>query len=267
MPTYCIGDIQGCFNELQNLLQLIAFDKKKDELWFVGDLVNRGPNSLEVLRFIKSLPRKVVVLGNHDFHLLAVYHNLTHPRSHNFHDVLNAKDNVELIDWLRMQSLMHYSSAFNCVIVHAGIYPKWDLSMAKQYAKEVAQFLHSDNYIVMLKHIYGNNPANWNPKLRGWSRLRFIINAFTRMRFCDSEGNLDFQYQCKIGEQPKDLMPWFQMPNRKIKQQDIIFGHWAALDGETNISNLYALDTGCVWGKGLTALRLEDKKKFQVSCK
>jgi bis(5'-nucleosyl)-tetraphosphatase (symmetrical) len=266
MPTYCIGDVQGCFTELLELLQLLSFDENKDELWFVGDLVNRGPNSLEVLRFVKKLPKKVVVLGNHDFHLLAVYHNLTHPRSHNLDDVLKAKDGAELINWLRLQSLLHYSKTFNAVLVHAGILPEWNLYTARRCALEVEEVLHGNNYIELLKHIYGNKPFKWNSKLRGWSRLRFIINSFTRMRFCDKEGNLDFHHQCKVGDQPKGLLPWFNLPRRKIKNIDVVFGHWAALEGKVNKPWLYALDTGCIWGNSLTALRLEDKKIFQVKC-
>jgi len=266
MPTYCIGDVQGCYDELQSLLQLINFDRKNDTLWFVGDLVNRGPKSLDVLRFVRKLKKCIVVLGNHDFHLLAVYHKLTHPRSHILDSVLKAEDSLELINWLRKCPLLHYDLNFNCVLVHAGLLPQWNLHTAIQCASEVENVLKSDHYIDLLKHMYGNKPDRWSLRLRGWSRLRFIINSFTRMRFCHMDGRLDFHYQCKVGMQPTEYLPWFKVPTRKVRNVEIVFGHWAALDGEIDEPYMYALDTGCVWGKGLTAMRLEDKKRFQVNC-
>jgi bis(5'-nucleosyl)-tetraphosphatase (symmetrical) len=266
MATYCIGDIQGCFDELQRLLKVIKFDAKKDQLWFVGDLVNRGAKSLEVLRFVKNLPNSITVLGNHDFHLLAVYHKLTTPRNHNFHDILEAEDSKELIEWLRLRPLLYHDQKFNCVLTHAGILPAWDLILAKNCAKEVEEILHAKNYMELLKYIYGNKPDKWSYRLRGWSRLRFIINSFTRMRFCDIEGRLDLSTKGDIGSEPKGYMPWFKVPWRKNKNVEIVFGHWAALNGKTGNPKLHALDTGCVWGGALTAMRLEDKKLFQVRC-
>lgn len=266
MSTYCIGDVQGCFIELRQLLQLVAFDPAKDRLWFVGDLVNRGPNSLEALRFIKQLPNVKVVLGNHDFHLLALYHKATKTRSNDLEPIINAADSAELIDWLRKQPLLYHDLEFDCVLVHAGIYPFWTLAKAKEYAHEVENFLQKDNYADLFSHMYGNKPNKWDDKLSGWRRIRFIINSFTRMRFCDISGQLDFSFQGEIGSQPEKLIPWFKMPERKNKDAKIIFGHWAALEGKVLEPNLYALDTGCVWGKSLTALRLDDKKLFQVPC-
>lgn len=267
MSTYCIGDVQGCFQELQKLLQLIAFDPQNDKLWFVGDLVNRGPNSLETLRFVKQLPNVKVVLGNHDFHLLALYHKATTTKSHDLQPIIDASDAPELIDWLRLQPLLYHDLRFDCVLVHAGIYPWWNLAKAKSCALEVEKILRADDYHKMFKHMYGNKPNRWDENLTGWRRTRFIINSFTRMRFCDAEGHLDFAFQGNVGSQPNNLLPWFKMPERQNKTVKIIFGHWAALEGKVDEANLLALDTGCVWGRSLTALRLDDHKLFAVECK
>lgn len=298
MATYCIGDIQGCYRELSQLLDFIGASVKSDKLWFVGDLVNRGPNSLEVLRLIKELPNAVVVLGNHDLHLLALYYQVIHPATHTLHQVLGAKDCHDLIDWLRYRPLLHcenihtspiISTDFagtatsvtaaentaeievDTLLVHAGVYPFWDLQTAQACNEEVIALLRSNNSadcVALFAHMYGNYPDVWSEKLQEWERWRFIINAFTRLRFCSLTGQLDLVNQGKIGSQPADFMPWFQIPQRKLKDKQIVFGHWAALDGEVGeVSNIFALDTGCVWGGFLTAMCLEDKKHFRVSCK
>jgi len=267
MSTYAIGDVQGCYDELQDLLQLIAFDSSKDYLWFAGDLVNRGPKSLEVLRLVKSFGKKaVVVLGNHDLYLLSIANG--HPfKDHFLYEVLAAPDCGELLEWLRHQPLLHYDAQLNYTMVHAGLPPQWSGEQAKRYAAEVAVMLRSDKYVEFLKHLYGNKPTQWSSSLHGWNRLRFITNALTRIRFCDAQGNLDLTVKGEIGSQPAGYMPWFEVPERASKNQKIIFGHWAALQGKVNEPNVFALDTGCVWGGYLTAMRLEDGQRFAVSAR
>jgi bis(5'-nucleosyl)-tetraphosphatase (symmetrical) len=267
MATYCIGDIQGCFQELQTLLHTIKFNSNKDYLWFVGDLVNRGPESLEVLRFIKALPNKIVVLGNHDLHLLTIFHKTTQFETKWFQKILAAPDAHELIDWVRKQKLLYYNHKFDTILVHAGIIPDWDLDSALKYAAEVEAVLGAKNYIEFLKHMYGNEPHQWNEKLVSWDRLRFFVNCFTRLRFCTKDNKLDFTANGKIGSQPENYFPWFNIPERKTKNHKIVFGHWAALAGKVFEPNVYALDTGCVWGGELTALRLEDMQRFAVPCR
>jgi len=265
MSTNAIGDIQGCFAELQELLRLIKFDHKKDQLWFVGDLVNRGPKSLEVLRFVKSLPNPIVVLGNHDLHLLTIFNKIDPLQiNHTYHEILRAPDCQELIDWLRSRPFLHHDENLGYVMVHAGIYPNWTLEQAKSYAKEAEQILQSDNYAEFLEHMYGNEPNIWHEDLTGIARFRFIISCFTRMRFSDEQGKLDLQETKGLDATPVGFMPWFKVPKRKTKDYKIIFGHWAALQGKADTENIYALDTGCVWGGKLTALRLEDEQKFSV---
>ncbi len=266
MSTYAIGDIQGCFDELQKLLQLIKFDAEKDRLWFVGDLVNRGPKSLQVLRFVKNLPDPIVVLGNHDLHLLTVFNRTNHLHGeHSLQDVLQAPDRHELIDWLRARPLLHHDEKLGYVLVHAGIYPNWTLPQAKIYASEIEKILRSKNYATYLRHMYGDEPSMWHKNLTGMERFRFIINCFTRMRFCNVHNRLDLYETGSPDAAPPGYMPWFKVPNRKTTQYKIIFGHWAALEGKANTANIYALDTGCVWGGALTALRLEDEHIFSVA--
>lgn len=264
MTTYCIGDIQGCFDELEHLLRHIDYRHDKDCLWFVGDLVNRGPKSLEVLRLVKDLPNTKIVLGNHDLHLLAFYHKIAALETSHLEQILTAPDGEQLVRWLQMQPLLYYDNHYDCVLVHAGIYPGWDLATAITCAQEVEKVLHSENGVVFLKHMYGNQPTTWHQDLAGWDRLRFITNALTRMRLCNMQGNLEFNHSGKIDTAPKEYLPWFQIPWRKTKNTKIIFGHWAALEGNTNDPKILALDTGCVWGKSLTALRIDDGTRFSV---
>lgn len=266
MATYCIGDVQGCFTELMRLLELIDFDERRDTLWFVGDLVNRGPNSLEVLRYVKQLVKKIVVLGNHDLHLLVFYHQFVNFESESLQAIIEADDCDELLAWLRRCPLFHFDSELNYVLAHAGLYPGWDLATTQRLAAEAEQVLRSDNYEVFLQHLYGNQPNKWNEELQDWDRLRFIVNSLTRMRFCSLDGELDFSCVGKVGSGPEGFVPWFKIPWRKSRDQRIVFGHWAALEGETNEPNVFALDTGCLWGGALTAMRLEDQKLFSCSC-
>jgi bis(5'-nucleosyl)-tetraphosphatase (symmetrical) len=269
MAHYAIGDIQGCFEPLQRLLALIRFNPEQDQLWLVGDLVNRGSQSLEVLRFLKTLPPSAlqVVLGNHDMHFLAVAHGLISPGKHDtFQDVLQAPDRNVLCDWLRQQPLLHYDKKLNYLMTHAGILPAWTLAEAVQYAGEVESALRGPDYLEAISNLYGDMPAHWNENLTGWDRLRFINNSFTRMRFCMPDGGLDLAFKGKPGEQAKGHIPWFHIHPRNTAPIQLIFGHWATLGGETHEPGIHALDTGCAWGNTLTAMRLEDQQRFAVHC-
>lgn len=267
MADYAIGDVQGCYESLQNLLELIDFNEKIDRLWFVGDLVNRGPQSLAVLRFIRSLPcTPRITLGNHDLHLLSSLFGAPPWKGHDdtFQDVINASDRDELGHWLRKQSILSFSPELNVVMTHAGIAPIWDLSQAMRLAKELEQVLAGDNYHEFLAHMYGNQPDIWSDELTGMERLRVITNYFTRMRFCDAKGRLNLSYKGTLAAAPANLYPWYAVPKRKEINADIIFGHWAALMGICPYPKIYAIDTGCFWGGQLTALRLQDKQRFVV---
>lgn len=267
MPTYVIGDIQGCLSPLQQLLEHIHFNPSKDTLWFTGDLVNRGPHSLETLRFIKSLGDKhKMVLGNHDLHLIA----LAYKAHKGYPDdtltpILEAKDSDELIHWLRHQPLLHHDDTFNMTLVHAGLAYNWDLATARKCAHEVEQVIRSDSPGDFFHAMYGNFPDYWSDELTGFDRLRSITNHFTRIRFCHPDGRIELRNKGKI-ENAGELIPWFKVPQRVNKDINIIFGHWAALGGITDTPHTYALDTGCIWGYALTAMRLEDEKRFSVGC-
>lgn len=266
MSTYAIGDIQGCFTELQNLLNVISFNSQSDTLWFTGDLVNRGSQSLETLRFIKSLGDKhISVLGNHDLHLIArAYGSQKQYERDTLDAILSAPDRDELIDWLQKRPLFYYDAQLGFALAHAGVAPYWTASKAKQLALEVEAVLQCDKPADFLLHMYGNQPDQWRDDLSGIDRLRCITNYFTRMRFCHADGRLELTYKGTIENKPADLMPWFDVPNRSNADLQIIFGHWAALGGKADVANVYPLDTGCVWGHQLTAMRLEDKKYFSV---
>jgi bis(5'-nucleosyl)-tetraphosphatase (symmetrical) len=260
MPTYAIGDVQGCFDELRELLARFAFDAAKDRLWFVGDLVNRGPKSLETLRFIRELgERAVVVLGNHDLHLVAEHEGFEAPRKGDtFDDVLNAPDRKELIDWLRQRPLMHAEGGY--AVVHAGLLPQWSVAKALLLGREVRTALTGLHYREFLKNMYGGKPDEWRDSLSGWERLRVIVNAMTRLRFCTPQGKMDFKAKGKSA--PAGYVPWFEL---RADRETVICGHWSAL-GLKLTEKLAALDTACVWGGSLTALRLEDRALFQIPC-
>jgi bis(5'-nucleosyl)-tetraphosphatase (symmetrical) len=265
LATYAIGDVQGCLQPLLRLLAKISFEPKYDQLWFVGDLVNRGPASLEVLRFIKSLGGHAkVVLGNHDLHLLAVHYGVRqlYPDD-TVQDILNAPDRMTLIDWLRCQTLAYYDPKLKFAMVHAGFAPMWDLQHALGLAEEVRAALQSEVVSDYLQHMYGNEPPLWDEALTGFSRLRVITNYLTRMRFCDAEGRLDLHTKARGAEAvPPGFYPWFLVPGRKTEQVDIVFGHWAALEGQADHPHVFALDTGVVWGRYLTAMCLETRELF-----
>ncbi len=268
MATYCIGDIQGCYAEFATLLRKIHFDPQHDKLWLTGDLVNRGPDSLNVLRLVKSFgQRAITILGNHDLHLLAIDRGAIKAKPHDtLNDILTAPDRDELCTWLRQQPLLHHDANLGYTMVHAGLPPQWDLATALQRAAEVETILRSECYADFFAHMYGDQPNGWSDRLTGWERLRMITNYFTRLRFCDEHGNLELINKGKPNTPPPGFLPWFKWPQRANKNLKILFGHWAALEGRTDESNVFALDTGCVWGKCLTAMRLEDGKLFNVSC-
>jgi bis(5'-nucleosyl)-tetraphosphatase (symmetrical) len=257
MPTYAIGDIQGCEIELERLLELIRFDPGRDRLWFTGDLVNRGPGSLGVLRLVKSLDAcSVVVLGNHDLHLLALAEgNAKHAKKSNLGPVLKAKDRDELLDWLRHRPLMHHDARRGFALVHAGLPPQWSLAEALERAGELEAVLRGDGYRDYLFGMYGNQPPRWSPDLAGMERLRFITNCLTRLRYCTADGTLALKEKGTLDTRPADLLPWFQCPGRRSQGERIVFGHWSAL-GYWDRDNVWGIDSGCLWGGSLTALRL-----------
>ncbi|KTC84660.1 MULTISPECIES: symmetrical bis(5'-nucleosyl)-tetraphosphatase [Legionella] len=267
MPDYAIGDVQGCYDPLQRLLERIDFNDKEDRLWFVGDLVNRGPQSLAVLRFIKNLPiPSRITLGNHDLHLLASLFakHVLENQDDTLIEVLNADDSEELGHWLRKQSILYHDPTLKVVMCHAGIAPAWDLALAKSCAQELEAVLAGDNFCSFLRHMYGNKPDHWSSELTGIERLRVITNYFTRMRFCDKQGNLVLSYKGTLTDAPANLIPWYEVPERKKIDADIVFGHWAALEGLSPDSTIFAIDTGCLWGGNLTALRLQDRQRISV---
>jgi bis(5'-nucleosyl)-tetraphosphatase (symmetrical) len=270
LPTYAVGDIQGCCRELHDLLDRLNFDRRRDRLWFTGDLVNRGPQSLETLRLVRSLgDDAVTVLGNHDLHLLGVAgRHVTPKKKDTFGDVLKARDCRTLLDWLRRLPLLHHDEDLGWTMVHAGLPPQWDLAQAAELAGEVQAVLRSDAPGTFLQGMYGDQPARWDRKLRGIPRLRFITNCLTRMRYCTSGGTLSMREKGPPGSQPKRLLPWYAVPKRASRKAKIIFGHWSTvhLNGAKGFrrSGVYPLDTGCVWGGSLSALRLEDGKLFSV---
>ncbi len=267
MSTYVIGDVQGCFDELMALLKLINFNPKQDKLWFCGDLVNRGPKSLEVLRFVRSLgDTAITVLGNHDLHLLAIYYQKKDLRENDsLYPVLQADDKKELMSWLRKRPLVHYDKSFKTLLVHAGLVPQWNLADALKYADELHNILRNKGFKIFFKNMYGNSPDRWSNKLMGWERLRFIVNTFTRLRFCDKKGRHQMKSKGAPGKLKEGHIPWFEHPERRNSNITVLFGHWSAL-GLHESNNTIGLDSGCLWGGSLTALRLEDRSFYSLPC-
>ncbi|MEI2781381.1 MAG: symmetrical bis(5'-nucleosyl)-tetraphosphatase [Candidatus Competibacter sp.] len=259
MAVYAIGDIQGCHDPLRRLLDLLRFDPAADTLWLVGDLVNRGPRSVEVLRLLHGLGERVVaVLGNHDLTLLAVAAGRVKPkRKDTFHSILDAPDRAELLDWLRRCPLLHHDPALGFTMVHAGLPPQWDLALAQGCAAEVEGVLRGPLCDEFLGRMFGGEPCRWRDNLTGYDRLRFTVNALTRMRFCAEDGTLSFSEKGPPGSQRPGLRPWFAAPDRRSADLDLVFGHWAAL-GYYRAPGVIALDSGCVWGNRLTAVRLDE---------
>jgi len=261
MPTYAIGDLQGCADELRALLRAFAFDARRDRLWFVGDLVNRGPKSLDTLRLVRSLGEAAVcVLGNHDFHLLCRAEGFARKHADDTLDeILEAPDADALLQWLRARPMLHEEGGH--VMVHAGLLPQWTTSKAHALAQEVEQALRAPGYREFLAHLYGAQPDAWRDDLTGWDRLRVIVNAMARLRYCTPQGQM--LLAVKRDDAPPDARRWFDL--RPPDEPPIVCGHWSTL-GLVISEKLLALDTGCVWGGRLTALRLEDRALFQVPC-
>ena len=265
MSTYAVGDIQGCYEQFRCVLDAVAFDPAKDTLWLVGDLVNRGPGSLATLRYIRSLgDRAVTVLGNHDLNLLAVSEGLRkRHRSDTIGDILDAPDRDELLHWLRTRRMVHADSGY--AMVHAGLLPQWTIERAVALAGEVEAALAGPDYRELLREMYGNEPIAWDENLTGYARLRVIVNAMTRLRLCDAEGNMEFSHKTGLTDMPAGYMPWFDVPGRRNADTPIIVGHWASL-GLYEREDIVAIDTGCVWGRQLTVLRLEDRALSTCDC-
>ncbi len=268
MAIYAIGDLQGCYDDFRRLLDQCQFDPDKDRLWLAGDLISRGPKSLQTLRYVVSLGEVVIsVLGNHDLHMLAVDAGMKSTRDPDLVKILEAHDRQQLMDWLRHRPLIHHDASLGYTLVHAGIYPHWNLSQAQACAAELHAVLRSDNYRDFFEHMYGDQPDCWSDDLRGWDRLRFICNSFSRMRFCSHSGRLYLEAKGPPGTQPEGFHPWYTIEGRKTRAQRIIFGHWSTL-GKQHANNVYALDTGCIWGGELTALRIDipEPRYISVDC-
>lgn len=268
MAVYAIGDVQGCHDDLLRLLDRVRYEPADDLLWFCGDLVNRGPASLEALRFVKRLgDRAVTVLGNHDLHLVAAARDPKRRREGDTFDaILDAPDRDELVDWLRRRPLLHHDAALGYVLVHAGLPPQWDLADAGACAREVEDMLAGDGHGEFIDRMYGDQPDLWSESLEGVDRWRFIVNCFTRMRFVDADGRVSLKDKGPPGTQAPGLVPWFEHPERRSRDLHIVFGHWSTL-GQQPGGGVYPLDTGCVWGGRLTALQLdEDGGWFSVGC-
>lgn len=265
MATYAIGDLQGCHFSFQHLLTHIQFDPAHDRLWLVGDLINRGGHSLQVLRWLYQHRQSIVaVLGNHDLHALAVAEGFVQPhRSDTLQEILDAPDRDDLLDWLRSLPLVHAEAGY--LMVHAGLLPQWSAEDALALGAEVAEALRGSTYHDFLRHMYGNHPVAWDDSLHGMDRLRMITNAMTRLRICTLAGEMDFKFKSELEDIPAGYVPWFDVPQRRSSDTAIVFGHWSAL-GLQQRDNLFALDTGCLWGGSLTAMRLEDRTIFQVPC-
>jgi len=266
MATYAIGDIQGCYQSFRKLLKKIKFDSTKDRLWLAGDMINRGPNSLAVMEFILSNSSNIrCVLGNHDLHFLAVANecHAANPKD-TFLDILQSNLKYPVITWLSKQPLARYNKLQNVLMTHAGLLPSWSYQEALKYSKEVSQTLQSSGAYQFYVSMYGNQPDIWQRELKGLDRLRFITNVFTRMRYCHSNGRLELNTKSTPSAENAHLFPWFALDNHHY-DGNIVFGHWASLMGKTSRKRVVALDTGCVWGGKLTALRLEDKSLFSVS--
>ncbi|CAA0120653.1 Bis(5'-nucleosyl)-tetraphosphatase, symmetrical [BD1-7 clade bacterium] len=266
MATYAVGDLQGCLDPLLCLLERVKFDPIQDTLWCAGDLVNRGPQSLETLRFVKSLGDAcVAVLGNHDLHLLAVaYGGAKLKRSDTLKEILEADDCENLLTWLRHQPLVHHE--YDYTLVHAGIPPIWSIKQARARAKEVEAVIQGPDYLNYFREMYGNKPDLWHDDLSGQDRLRCITNYLTRMRFCHADSTLDLSNKNGPEDAAPGTSPWYAFENRKAAGQRIIFGHWAALQGDSQGPDVFAMDTGCVWGGQLTLMRLDDQAMFSCNC-
>ncbi|GAA0722202.1 symmetrical bis(5'-nucleosyl)-tetraphosphatase [Dokdonella soli] len=270
MATWAIGDIQGCHDELARLIDKLRFDAARDTLWFCGDLVNRGGQSLAVLRLVKSLgERTVVALGNHDLSLLAIAERKREDQARvnpELREVLFAPDRDDLLGWLRGRSLLHVDRELGFALVHAGLFPRWTIEQAVEVAREIEDKLRSEAYRRLLKQLFGNKPDLWTPKLRGIDRWRAGINVFTRMRYCDVRGRIGFGDKGAPGTQRPGLYPWYEVPGQIKRDIRVVCGHWSTLGRFVGLG-VHAIDTGCVWGGALTALRLDSEEPEFVSIK
>ena len=266
MAIYAIGDVQGCFTALEHLIRRIAFDPARDRLWFVGDLVNRGPASLQVLRYVKNLnDAATAVLGNHDLFLIAAASGIVSLRPKDtISDVLDAPDCEELIGWLRRQRLLYRSDSF--ALVHAGLLPQWTIEEAAHLAVEVESLLQGLDFQTFLRTLYSNPGLQWSPSLTGSVRLAAIATVLTRLRTCSPAGVMEPEYSGPPSRAPKGFLPWFDIPGRRHEDVTVVCGHWAAL-GLCLKANVIAVDSGCVWGNRLTAVRLDDRSVFQTDCR
>lgn len=265
--VFAIGDIQGCLSPLERLLDQISFNPNNDKLWFCGDLINRGPQSLETLRYIKALGDSAIcVLGNHDLHFLAIASGAGTPKSKDtFDEILAAPDRDDLCEWLRHCPLLHLDEELGYVMVHAGIYPGWRWNETLELAREAEAILRSPDHIVFFQGMYGNQPEKWDRSLQGLERTRFTINSLTRMRFCTEDLCLDLKHKGKPGQQPDGLQPWYEFMSLDNGGFEILFGHWSTL-GALEKKGLIALDTGCIWGGKLSAFELNSRELFQLQC-
>jgi bis(5'-nucleosyl)-tetraphosphatase (symmetrical) len=266
MATYAIGDLQGCYDEFSRLLEKLKFDPASDMLWLCGDLVNRGGQSLQVLRLVRSLgERAITVLGNHDLSLLAIAERDEADQAKvnpELREVLFAADRSELLDWLRARPLLHVDRALNFMLVHAGLAPRWNIETAERAAREIEQRLRGDGARRLLRAMFGNKPDLWTSRLQGIDRLRAAINVLTRLRFCDVRGRIAYGEKGAPGTQKPGLYPWFEVPGQKPRDIRIVCGHWSTL-GRFQGMGVYAIDGGCVWGGELIALRLDgDEPQF-----
>ncbi|MBV8035421.1 symmetrical bis(5'-nucleosyl)-tetraphosphatase [Roseateles sp.] len=265
--NYLIGDVQGCCDALERLLQRLDFSPSRDRIWLLGDLVNRGPRSLSTLRRLMRLGEAATcLLGNHDLHLLAAAHDVRHAhRGDTLDDILSAPDRGALLDWLRRQRMAVFEAGW--LMVHAGVVPQWSRDETLALASEVEAVLRGPDLAGFLREMYGNEPARWDPALAGTARLRFTVNVLTRLRFCSADGAMDFKTKDGAGGAPPGFLPWFEVPGRRSADTPIAFGHWSTL-GLLDRPTLLGLDTGCVWGGRLTAARVDGVQReiIQVEC-
>lgn len=270
MAVYAVGDLQGCLDSLKQLLDEVRFDPAHDRLWLTGDLVNRGPQSLECLRFVRALGEAAItVLGNHDLHLLAVHEGVHKVRRKDtIAPIMAAPDCDELMAWLRTRPLMHHNPDAGFALIHAGLPPQWDLALALACASEVESLLRGPDHGQLLRRMYGDTPDLWSEDLEGWDRARYITNCFTRLRYCAADGRLDMEHKGRPGRQPPHLMPWYEVPGRLTRGLRILFGHWSTLGLIDTGHGAIALDTGCLWGGHLTAVRIDAEAlpMTQVRC-